>query len=142
MAGGSSAPLDDDNVRRTVYGRVSRFRLNRLLALFDFPSPISSIEKRNVTNVPLQWLFFMNSTLVWREADRLAQRIHAEGGPNDEPRIRHAYRLIYGREATEREVELGLDFLREARPESSTQPPAWQQYAQVLLSSNEFLFVN
>lgn len=140
--GGPSAPLDEKNSRRTVYGRVSRFQLDRLLALFDFPSPASSAEQRNVTNIPLQSLFFMNSDLVWQQAGRLADRLRGLRTADDEARICEAYRLLFGREPTETEIQLGLQFLREAAPKSSNEPTPWHQYAQVLLSSNEFLFVN
>ena len=40
---------------------------------------------------------------------------------------------MYGRDRNEQELKLGLEFLREAD---------WTQYARVLLTSNEFLFVN
>ena len=45
--------------------------------------------------------------------------------------------------ATERELALGLEFLSGAGPAANG--PAltrWEQYAQVLLGSNEFLFVD
>ena len=37
--GGPSEPLTPDYTRRTVYGKVSRYRLDEYLQLFDFPSP-------------------------------------------------------------------------------------------------------
>ena len=39
--------------RRTVYGRVSRYKLDEFLQLFDFPSPSQTAEQRFSTNVPL-----------------------------------------------------------------------------------------
>jgi hypothetical protein len=60
--GGPSIPLTPLAKRRTVYGKVSRYKLDEFLQLFDFPSPSQSAEKRFSTNVPLQRLFFMNST--------------------------------------------------------------------------------
>ncbi len=164
--GGPSAELTDDNKRRAVYGKVSRFKLNSLLELFDFPSASITSEQRNATNVPLQRLFFLNSDLVWQQAGLLADHLGAHGSADAETKIRKAYRLLFQREATETEVRLGLEFLREVQTESAgnqaagsggfkppvTQgqpqahsdgsPSAWQQYAQVLLSSNEFIFLN
>src|SRR5262249_16642251 len=55
--GGPSAELTPFNNRRTVYGRVSRYKLDEYLQLFDFPSPNLSSEKRFATTVPLQRLF-------------------------------------------------------------------------------------
>ena len=129
-AGGPAAKLTDDNKRRTVYGFVSRRKLDRMLALFDFPSPNNTSEQRLSTNVPLQRLFFMNSGLVADQAKALAGRLT---GP-DMGRINQAYLILFGRAATKQEIELGLEFLRQGKD-------AWPQYAQVLLSSNEFSFV-
>jgi len=107
--GGPSAPLTPYYARRTLYGRVSRYRLDEYLQLFDFPSASQSAEKRFSTNVPLQRLFFMNSDFMQQQAERLAERVASE--PTDEARIQKAYRLIYGRAATPAEVTAGREFL-------------------------------
>jgi mono/diheme cytochrome c family protein len=107
--GGPSAPLTPYYTRRTIYGRVSRYRLDEYLQLFDFPSASQSAEKRFSTNVPLQRLFFMNSDFMQQQAERLAERVAAEA--TDEARIQKAYRLIFGRAATPAEVTAGRDFL-------------------------------
>jgi len=135
--GGPSAELTEDNHRRTVFGKVSRVRVNNMLALFDFPDPSSSAERRNVTNVPLQRLFFMNSDFVATQAGSVAERIRKEWGDNNRRRIQAAYNLLYSREATESEIDLGLEFLKDREPEAG-----WREYAQVLLSSNELIFIN
>ncbi len=62
--------------------------------------------------------------------------------------LQRLYRLVYGRAARVREVTLGLDFV--ARPRAASAPPEkapatltpWERYAQVLLESNEFMFVD
>jgi mono/diheme cytochrome c family protein len=115
--------------KRTVYGFVGRRKLDGMLALFDFPSPVSTSESRMRTNVPPQRLFLMNSPFVEEQAKALASRLHGE----NEARIQEAYRLLYGRDPNEQELQLGTEFLREGD---------WTQYARVLLTSNEFLFVD
>jgi mono/diheme cytochrome c family protein len=115
--------------KRTVYGFVGRRKLDGMLALFDFPSPVSTSESRMRTNVPPQRLFLMNSPFVEEQAKALASRLHGDDGT----RIRDAYRLLYGRDPSEQESQLGIEFLREGD---------WTQYARVLLTSNEFLFVD
>jgi uncharacterized protein DUF1553 len=132
--GGAPEKLDKpDNHRRTVYGFISRRKLDPMLALFDFANPNSTSDQRMATNVPLQRLFFMNSPLVAQESRSLAGRLQTE--PDDTARIRKAYRLLLGRDARSAEVKAGLEFLHESKE-------AWTQYTQVLLSSNEFVFVN
>src|SRR5262249_20360191 len=97
---------------------------------------------------------------IW-QARALAARVISASG-DDGGRIREAYRVLFGREPTTAERELGLTFLSE--PSSGEDPHApgaaaggtagaaatqdmsaltrWEQYAQVLLGSNEFTFVD
>ena len=94
--GGPSQELTPDFHRRTVYGKVSRYKLDAYLQLFDFPPPNISAEKRFTTTVPLQRLFLMNSDFVQLEAEALAKRVAAE--PDNRARIRKLYNLVYGRD--------------------------------------------
>ncbi len=128
--GGQAERLTDENKRRAVYGFVSRRKLDGMLALFDFPSPNNTSEQRLSTSVPLQKLFFMNSPLVADQAKALAARLKGE----DAARIDQAYRILFSRPPSKQEIELGRQFLHEGKD-------PWPQYAQVLLSSNEFSFI-
>ncbi len=133
--GGPPDALEDlCNTRRTVYGYVSRRRLDTTLGLFDFPNPNVTSPRRIPTNTPLQGLFFLNSEFVMEQARSLAWRL-GEKGDDDNTKIRAVYRLLFGRAPTKDELEWGRDFV-------TSEPKAWAQYAQVLLSSNEFLYVN
>jgi hypothetical protein len=107
--GGPSVPLTPLSGRRTIYGKVSRYKLDEFLQLFDFPSPSQSAEKRFATNVPLQRLFFMNSEFMQQQAERIAEKVRAE--KDDLARIRQAYRLILGRAPTPAETAAGQQFL-------------------------------
>jgi hypothetical protein len=143
--GGPSTDFADDNLRRTVYCKVSRYRLDNFLQVFDYPNPSFTAEQRYSTNVPLQRLFFMNSSFVYKQAETFARRVYDEA--NDTARIEKAYRILFGRAPSEAEAKAGLDFLL-AHPEKpgeqvAGQPAtAWNEYSRVLLSSNEFEFVN
>jgi cytochrome c553 len=140
VGGPSSELAAPDYRRRTLYGSVSRHELNPLLRLFDFPDPNITSGERTVTTVPLQQLFVLNSEFMVRNAKALAARLNAAAG-DDTDRIRHAFLLLYGRPVTERELRLGLAFL--AGGSASGQAlTRWEQYAQVLLSTNEFLYVD
>jgi cytochrome c553 len=144
--GGPPADLSDANKRRTLYGRVSRHDLNSLLRLFDFPDPNITSGARPVTIVPLQQLFVLNSEFMIARARSLAARLAMED-KDDAARIRKAFVRVYGRPAGDQDVRLGLAFL--AAPEEAVRPgetkanlSRWEQYAQVLLSANEFTFVD
>jgi mono/diheme cytochrome c family protein len=124
--GGPSVDLTPGYKRRTVYGKVSRYKLDEFLQIFDFPAPNISAEKRFTTTVPLQRLFLMNSDFMQLEAEELAKRVAGE--PDNRSRIRKAYQLIYGRDPSEVEIKAGIDYLK-AEPmreyeENKANPPA------------------
>jgi hypothetical protein len=108
--GGPSEALTPAFLRRTVYGKVGRYKLDEYLQLFDFPSPAISAEKRFTTTVPLQRLFLMNSDFMQIEAEEMAKRVANE--PNNRARVRKLYRLAYGRDATEGEIAVALEYLK------------------------------
>jgi hypothetical protein len=114
------------------------------LRLFDFPSSRATSEGRASSIVPQQSLFMLNSPFMAARARALAERLKKDA-PSDEARIKLAYQLLYGRPASRDELQLGFEFL--ATPTQSIgqdveQPlSAWQQYAQVLLSANETLYL-
>ncbi len=142
---GPSAEWSEDNTSRTVFCKVSRFRLDNFLQVFDFPNPSVTAEQRFATNVPLQRLYFMNNAFVYAQSAKLAERVYPKG--TDEERIKELYRLLFGRQPSAQELQLGLDFLK-ASPEkpgheiAGEPTTALKQYARVLLSSNEFEFLN
>jgi cytochrome c553 len=132
------------NHRRTYYGAVSRHDLNGLLRLFDFPDPNITSAERTVTTVPLQQLFVLNSPFLVSNAKSLAAHLCADAGEDDASRIRRAFVLLFGRPASESELKLGLAFLKTAetgRSDAGELTP-WGQYAQVLLSTDEFFYLD
>jgi mono/diheme cytochrome c family protein len=149
MGGPSLDLATPANRRRTLYAAISRHQLNGLLRLFDFPDPNITCDKRTVTTVPLQQLFVLNSDFIERQAEALAARLTARANEDDAARIRRAFLDLFSRPATDQEVSLGLEFLAGATVESPGGPQArpaaptrWEQYAQVLLGSNEFAFLD
>jgi hypothetical protein len=131
--GGESKPLDAGFQRRTLYAKTSRFQPDETLSLFDLPAASVTCEQRVVTNVPLQKLFFLNSDIVGKRAAALAQRIERK---NQDEGIEAAYRLIFQRPPGARERQLAHTFLEASGSDR------WRQYTKVLLSSNEFAYVD
>ena len=142
---GPSSDFSEDNVEPTVFCKVSRFRLNTYLQVFDFPNPSFTSEQRFSSNVPLQQLYFMNNPFVYKQAGVLAERV--KDAPTDKDRIIKLYRYVFQRDPSAQEIELGLQFLS-TTPEKAGyavvgEPiTAWHQYARIMLSSNEFQFLN
>jgi hypothetical protein len=138
--GGKSTNLDDPaNTRRTVYSHISRLKLNDLLMQFDYPDPNVHAEKRSVTNTPIQKLFVLNSPFMIEQAKALAARVAEGDRQGDEARIKHVYQLLFSRNPSAAELRLGIEFLQEPENDQMTR---WQQYAQILLASNEALYVD
>jgi hypothetical protein len=128
--------------RRTVYGFIDRQNLPGMFRSFDFASPDTHSPQRFTTTVPQQALFFMNSPFVRKQAQALIQRPDVSSVTDPAQRIRRLYRVLYGREATEEEASLGVQFVEGESSQAGGKMPAWEKYAQVLLESNEFVFVD
>ncbi len=135
-AGGPPVKLDQwNNNRRTVYCFVSRRKLDGTLSLFDFPVANDTSEQRVETNTPLQRLFFLNSPLALAASKKVAERLLRQAGEDAEAQIRLAYRLIFSRAPSPREVNWGRQFLAGGSG-------ALAAYAQALFCANEFQMVN
>jgi hypothetical protein len=138
--GTKTTDLDEvGNTERTVCARISRLRLNDMLAQFDYPDANVHSEKRSVTTTPMQKLFMLNSPFMLARSKALAVRIDKAAGSDNSARVRLAHRLLYAREPSPQEVRLGLAFLN--RPASGAMT-RWEQYAQALLASNEMLYID
>jgi hypothetical protein len=134
--------------RRTLYGIVVRRELADMLRLYDYPDPVTHSPQRLPTSTALQQLFVLNSPFMLFQAKAFfehLQRLEANANTSGEPsttlapmdrRIHLAYRLLYGRSPTAKEIELGRIFVGEGSPEQ------WQLYCQTLLGNNEFWFVD
>ncbi len=139
--GGPTFDLRDPNAkRRTVYAKVSRHDLDGLLRMFDFPDANVTADKRVVTTVPQQQLFALNSVFMATQAKAFAARIEKLASTDSE-RIAAAYRLAFGRAPEPRELELAERFLK-LPSKTDDKLTRWQQYAQVLLASNELMYVD
>ena len=82
----------------------------------------------------------MNSPFMVARAQALARRLSVV--EDNGKRVDEAFRLVFSRPPSETERRLALEFLAEdpgaGRPRRLTR---WEQYAQVLLSSNELMHV-
>ena len=129
-----------ESPRRTLYSTVSRngdrFRSDDFLRTFDFPAARSSSAGRATSIVPQQYLFMLNSKFMSQRARELAARMR-DATANDEERIALAYLWLFQRSPDAVETEIGAAFLKGAGDSSAR----LEQYAQSLLSSEEFRYV-
>ena len=138
--GGESLELTDaKNVRRTIYGRISRKKLSDILIQFDYPDANVHSAKRSDTTTAIQKLFIINSSFMVEQAKGLAKRITGDSSATDLTHIQSTYALLYNRQPTREETDLGLAFLRLPTEGKLTR---WEQYSHALLAANEMMFVD
>ncbi|MBI3414141.1 MAG: DUF1549 domain-containing protein [Verrucomicrobia bacterium] len=143
--GGRSSDIASDalNCRRTVYGLVDRQDLPGMFRAFDFAVPDQCVDRRPRTSVPQQALFVMNSSFAIEQAKALAA-LAAEIS-SDPLRAVMLYIKILGRVPAQDEVGRAVQFIHEAEGDAGSgsvpQLAPWEQFAQVLLMSNELMFV-
>jgi hypothetical protein len=131
--------IRDFNVpRRTVYLTTIRSDRSGFRPLFDVADSTAPVDKRTVSTVAPQALFLMNNPFIMEQTAALAKRI-IQGDQDGRARIQKAYNLLYGRPPKEEEVQIGLDFLQRGGGDLNR---AWQEYCQVLLCANEFIYVD
>jgi hypothetical protein len=141
LEGPSTNLADANNVRRTVYGKISRHELDNLLRLFDFPDANITNSKRSQTTVPQQQLFVLNSPFMIAQAKAFAARVLQEHPDSEEGRIDHAFRLAYGRHSSKAETELAKSYLIIEETEKN-QLTRWERFAQAILAANEFMYLD
>lgn len=129
------------STRRSVYGLIDRQNLPDVFRTFDFANPDTSSQRRFQTTVPQQALFLMNSPFVIEQARGLAHRVEACGAATWADKIQSVYRILFQRQPAESELLLAQKFLATKTSSGSTLSPL-EKYAQVLLLSNELLFVD
>lgn len=138
-------PTDNVNAkRRTLYFKVSRngdrFASDEFLRLFDFPLMRATIAKRPSSIVPQQYLFMLNSDFMQQRALAFSTRLQ-QASPSDRERIKLAYRLLYGRAPTARELAIGESFLRGSEnppPEDVSSRQAAESQADADLLIDDF----
>lgn len=139
--GGPSIDVDDPkNLRRTIYSTVHRRDMATTLTIHDFPDPTQHSPKRSSTTTSLQGLYALNGPLLTQQSDALHNRLTTELGKDNAARITRAYQLLFARDPSDDERQLGLSFLVPGDDEGWD--ARWKQYAHVLLASNELLFVD
>ncbi|MBI2804814.1 MAG: DUF1553 domain-containing protein [Planctomycetes bacterium] len=127
-----------DDTRRSVYTPIFRNRLHELFEVFDFPDPNMVLGKRNVSTVPTQALYMLNSPFIMTQA-RHAATLTLKESITDKARIDLAYRKTLGRLPTPRESNLALAYVS-VRPDQRL--AAWERFYQTLYACVDFRYVN
>ena len=128
--------------RRSIYGSIDRQNLPGMFRTFDFASPDTHSPQRYHTTVPQQALFLMNNPFAIEQARRFSERADVLAHADAAERIARMYTLAFARQPLPEETSLGLRFI-EAAPQTETEKLSpWARYAQTLLLTNEFMFLD
>ena len=111
-----------------------------LFSVFDGANPNIVSGDRNVSNVPAQALFLMNSPWVHSQARHAAERLLAAPDlADDAARLDHAYRAALGRAPRNTERDLTLPHLRSFGDDRLA---AWASVFHALFACVDFRYVN
>jgi hypothetical protein len=123
---------------RSVYlGMPRGAALPEAMSVFDIANPNLVVAQREVTTVPAQALFLMNSPFMREQAGKMAQRVLDAANLDGPGRVDLAFTLAVGRPATARERDRVLTHL--GKDASSA---GWASVCHALLASAEFRYLN
>jgi mono/diheme cytochrome c family protein len=131
--------------RRTVYLPLRRANLPTLLNLFDFGDATTTSGKRQLTNVATQALFWLNSEFLYERAQNFAKSLLDQKEMSDVARIETAFARILNRRPDKGEVDQALNYVAGFKQKFAGEKAdqrAWQSLCRVLMSSNDFVYVD
>lgn len=118
--------------RRSIYVYRKRGLPFPFFEAFDLPDQNTSCSRRNVSTVPTQALTLLNDDFVLKQAKLFADRVNETAGSDPAKQVELAYRIALTRPPDEKELSIGLDFLRKQ---------SLVDFTHVMLNLNEFLYV-
>ncbi len=128
--------------RRTVYIPLRRANLPTLLNLFDFGDATTVNGKRSLTNVAPQALFMMNSDFVSERAKNIAKSVLDDAKLDNRARIEQIYVRTLDRKPAAGEIDGAFTFMDSLKQKFNRgELEAWQSFCHVLLTSNEFIYL-
>ncbi len=140
---GTSGPLDGDG-RRSLYGAIRRNFLPSMMVAFDFPTPFSTMGRRNRTNVPGQSLVLMNDPFVHQQAREWAGRMLRElPDASDGARVRFLFESAFARPPSIDESDSCRESLAELRTlhPGGNETDVWSDFCHALYNANDFIYL-
>ncbi|MBI3412207.1 MAG: PSD1 domain-containing protein [Planctomycetes bacterium] len=134
---GGPATREFASPRRSLYQMTVRSDRSGFGPLFDTPDSTAVTEKRINSTVAPQALYLLNHPFILEQTETLSKRILA-AAKDDRSRIHIAYTVLYGRRPSPEELQVGLEFLGGV----TNSERGWEEYCQVLLCVNEFMYVD
>jgi len=122
--------------KRSIFLMVQRQRRHPFLALFDGPDPNASTPSRDSTTVPSQALFFLNDPFFHEQAKRLGKELMEFPLST---RLATLYSKLFQRKPTISERKFAMKILESL---TGTDQEKWTAICRILMSTNEFIFLD
>ncbi len=137
------------STKRSVYLMTQRLQRHPYLVLFDGPDTNNSTGLRTEATVPLQALYFLNNPHVAEQAQAFADRLLAASS-DPHVRVQSGISWAWSRPAGADEIRRAIANIAQFQAELAAtgcsgeelERAAWTSFARVLLSANEFLYVD
>jgi hypothetical protein len=143
------APTPTSPNRRSVYLFARRVYPLKFLEIFDAPiMPVNCTQRMSSATV-LQSLAVLNSEFLFAQSEQLAARIGESAGPESVQRVKFGFQIVFARQPMASELTTSVAFLDEQErgyvstgsPAEKARQLALADFCHMLLSSNEFLYV-
>jgi len=121
----------EEKFRRGIYVHWRRSNPYPSMVAFDAPNRFVCNVRRSSTNTPLQALVALNDPVYVEAAQALARRMIAEGGANENSRLRHGFRLCLTRNPYPSEIAKLSELLKKAMQSYEQDENAAKQLATV-----------
>ena len=148
----SDAGEENATRRRSVYLLERRTWPLSFMSVFDFPIIDTACSRRVPSATPLQSLTMMNGEFAMENARAAARRAAALAAEDSKPEevVKKAYGLLFSRQPSAQETEFALDHLKSQQrlyaranaPAAEAFEKSLQNLVHMLLTSNEFLYVD
>jgi mono/diheme cytochrome c family protein len=140
--------LDEGHRRRSIYFTTKRSQLVPSMMLFDAPDSLQGLGQRASTIVAPQALAMLNNQQVQACAQAFAAKLAAGEQTTVEEAVRRAYLAAVARPADSAELDLAVAYLRktaasyQAAGKNDSSQAALADFCQVILSLNEFIYID
>ncbi len=147
---GEATNLHRESNHRSIYLCMLRHAPPPELMAFDLPDAVGIAGKRDVTTLPTQTLFLLNSEFVVAQAAVYARRLLQDSSAADEDRVQRVFQGCFQRLPNEVELRQAIDYLvviddqlRKTEPDAKKRNHrVWESFCQAMLMTNEFRYVD
>ncbi|MGV3485176.1 MAG: DUF1553 domain-containing protein [Planctomycetaceae bacterium] len=154
---GNATDLHRESNHRSIYLCMLRHAPPKQLAAFDLPDAVGIAGKRDVTTLPTQSLFLINSPFIVQQSVLLATKVLNSDCRDDRDRIQQIFNRVLTRRASGSEMEASLALVGQASStakrsgnetgersgaDQERRTRNWAGLCHALLMTNEFRYVD